>query len=70
MTINQELKMKESVTKSGVTWAMVKGCQTCESASAKGVMPFVNHFNCLYNGKGVVPGHRQEYGHCTADSCY
>ena len=42
-------------------------CEICQSAMAKGEMPFISHDNCLYKGKRSV-GH--SLAHCTAGSCY
>jgi len=42
-------------------------CEICQTALAKGEMPFISHDNCLYKGRLVV-GHSS--GHCTANACY
>ena len=42
-------------------------CEICQSAMAKGEMPFISHDNCLYKGKRSI-GH--SLAHCTAGSCY
>jgi hypothetical protein len=63
--------MEEVVTPAGNTFfntiRYYDECEICQSAMAKGEMPFISHDNCLYKGKRSV-GHSS--GHCTANSCY
>ena len=62
----ENVEIVEAVTAGGVTWAKVVNCPECEAKDELGTMPYIPHFNCLYNGKAI--GHCA--GHCTAESCY
>ena len=63
----ENVEFVETVSAEGITWAKIVGCEICERADENGKMPFIGHFNCLYQGKAI--GHTSS-GHCTADSCY
>jgi len=54
----------------GIVWTLFVGCSVCESANAKGELPFIGHFNCLYIGKPAIGHDNGQNGHCTANSCY